>query len=499
MCGRLTKLLNQYKLQFNRHAEFRADVFSDVLNDISRLIESVDPHDVVVGGDFNTDFSRNSAHTTLLKAACVNEQLFNVSTHHSAHIDYTYCNYSTGVTSSIDHFLVSERVYNLALNVQVAHSGANLSDHEPLILQLRLPHQKLKDRALNSSANVQWHRATDSDFIAYRMEVENNLRRINGLKCIQCANVFCTDHYSDINNFCTHITKSFMDATERTIPCSKPNKGTHKIIPGWDDHVEPYRKTSMFWHRLWLDNGRPSQGIVADTMRRTRCEYHTQVRWAKQNARFIQSQKVARSVLGGDRRDFWAEVKKIRGCKSSIAASIDHVDDDNAIANIFADKYSKLYNSVPYDSDEMCTIRQRLTMDIVNEDKTIRITGDEVRVALRYLKPGKSDGKYGLMSDHLINDGHCTNVYLCMSFNCMIMHGVSASSLRTATLVPIPKDKRKCMSSSDNYRAIALSSPICKLLDVIIINKYGDLLGTCEMQCGFKENGSTNMCTAAPS
>ena len=57
MCGRLTKLLNQYKLQFNRHAEIRADVFSDVLNDISRLIESVDPHDVVVGGDFNTDCS----------------------------------------------------------------------------------------------------------------------------------------------------------------------------------------------------------------------------------------------------------------------------------------------------------------------------------------------------------------------------------------------------------------------------------------------------------
>ena len=82
-------------------------------------------------------------------------------------------------------------------------------------------------------------------------------------------------------------------------------------------------------------------------------------------------------------------------------------------------------------------------MDIANEDKPIRITVDEVRIALRSLKPGKSDRKYGLMSDHLINGGHCTNVYLCMLFNCM--HGVSASSLRTATLVLIPKDKRKCI------------------------------------------------------
>ena len=42
-------------------------------------------------------------------------------------------------------------------------------------------------------------------------------------------------------------------------------------------------------------------------------------------------------------------------------------------------------------------------------------TVDEVRVALRSLKPGKSDGKYGLMSDHLINGGHlheCISLYV---------------------------------------------------------------------------------------
>ena len=40
------------------------------------------------------------------------------------------------------------------------------------------------------------------------------------------------------------------------------------------------------------------------------------------------------------------------------------------------------------------------------------------------------------------------------------MHGMSPSSLQSSTLVPIPKDKRKSLSMSDNYRAIALSSPI---------------------------------------
>ena len=41
-----------------------------------------------------------------------------------------------------------------------------------------------------------------------------------------------------------------------------------------------------------------------------------------------------------------------------------------------------------------------------------------------------------------------------MLFNCMVMHGVSAASLEAAVLVPIPKDKRKGLSTSDNYRAL---------------------------------------------
>ena len=35
---------------------------------------------------------------------------------------------------------------------------------------------------------------------------------------------------------------------------------------------------------------------------------------------------------------------------------------------------------------------------------------------------------------------------------------------------------------SDDYRAIALSSPICKVLDTVILRKYGDLLSTCDLQ-----------------
>ena len=144
----------------------RVEQFNDVLNEIARLIQSVDPYDVVVGGDFNTDYNRHSAHITLLESLCNDEHLLNAKMHNSAQIDYTYCNYASGVTSTIDHFLLTERAHKLIVNVQVAHSGANLSDHDPLLLQMRIPHQKLKESIQRRSMNVQWNKATEYDLNA---------------------------------------------------------------------------------------------------------------------------------------------------------------------------------------------------------------------------------------------------------------------------------------------------------------------------------------------
>ena len=236
-------------------------------------------------------------------------------------------------------------------------------------------------------------------------------------------------------------------------------------------------------------------GLVADIMRSTRCEYHSQVKWVKRNIRFIQSQKMAKSVVEGKTSDFWSEVKRIKGCKSTVTASVDGEVDDGCIADLFANKYKTLYNSVSYDPSELRNIHDTVDAIILDKSETSLITIDEVRISIASLKPGKADGRSGVLTDHIMHGGHNLHVYVCQLFNSMLIHGISPSSLQTSTLVPIPKDKRKILSVSDNYRAIALSSPLCKVLDTIILRKYGDLLSTCDLQNGFKEHGSTNACT----
>jgi len=51
-------------------------------------------------------------------------------------------------------------------------------------------------------------------------------------------------------------------------------------IPGWYKLIPPVRTTYLFWHRIWIDCGRPHGGVVADIrpMRKTMARYHAAIR-----------------------------------------------------------------------------------------------------------------------------------------------------------------------------------------------------------------------------
>ena len=51
------------------------------------------------------------------------------------------------------------------------------------------------------------------------------------------------------------------------------------------------------------------------------------------------------------------------------------------------------------------------------------------------------------------------------------------------------------MNDSNNYRGIALSSILSKLLDKVIIQSHKVHLGSSDLQFGYKEKSSTSQCT----
>ena len=77
----------------------------------------------------------------------------------------------------------------------------------------------------------------------------------------------------------------------------------------------------------------------------------------------------------------------------------------------------------------------------------------------------------------------------------MLTHGSSPEKFLNAIVIPIPKDKRKSQSNSENYRGIALSSIIGKVLDLMILCTNSSAIESWELQFGFKEHHSTTHCT----
>jgi len=51
------------------------------------------------------------------------------------------------------------------------------------------------------------------------------------------------------------------------------------------------------------------------------------------------------------------------------------------------------------------------------------------------------------------------------------------------------------MSDNENFRRISLSSLFGKICDNVILSQFHENLCTSDLQFGFKQNGSTIMCT----
>ena len=84
---------------------------------------------------------------------------------------------------------------------------------------------------------------------------------------------------------------------------------------------------------------------------------------------------------------------------------------------------------------------------------------------------------------------------LSILFTLFLRNGFSTDSMILGTVIPFPKDKKKSLSSSSNYRSIALSSIFTNISDWIILIKKENSLCSSEVQFGFKKRFSTTQCT----
>ena len=494
-------LINVYMPYEN--GEHNVDSFSEQLIAIESLIaDNLDCH-VVLGGDFNADFSRNGLHSSLLHSFCDAQPLKVATFHSNASVNYTY-HFNMARFSTIDHFIISPLIYDhFVQNVSVLHDVANLSDHDPLFLSLSFNIPRLhatgssRSNDINSDVRLSWIRANDTHIAQYRDHLVGRLNSVSlPRESLFCCDMNCTnvEHRQSLYKYAHDL----IEACHLSGIASIPRAGhSTNCVPGWSEHVKPFHDKSMFWHNLWVESGRPRNGTVADVMRRTRASYHYAIRQARRNENEITRERFAQSLLRGRTRDFWNEVKRIKASKVSCNYAIDGYSNAADIARVFGDKYRELYSSVSYSVTEMSAIRndidQQLKADTFNCD--FFISPPDVCSAVSLLKRGKADVSNLLSSDHLICAPNDLFVHISMLFTALIIHNFVPDLFLRSAIRPVPKGHNLSLADSSNYRGIAIGSIFCKLFDNVVICKYRCLLSTSDLQFGFKKGHCTQMCT----
>jgi len=110
------------------------------------------------------------------------------------------------------------------------------------------------------------------------------------------------------------------------------------------------------------------------------------------------------------------------------------------------------------------------------------------------LKCRKSCGPDGIPAEAIKYSGHLLSVHLTLFFNMCLCHSFVPDDLINTTVVPMLKNKSGDICDVNNYRAIALSNCLSKILEFPIVNCFqaSDLCDDSH-QFGYKKNHSTSL------
>ena len=106
----------------------------------------------------------------------------------------------------------------------------------------------------------------------------------------------------------------------------------------------------------------------------------------------------------------------------------------------------------------------------------------------------QSAGLDGICAEALKCAHDQLSVLLSLCFTLFLSHGYLSPKLIETTIVPTIKYKYGNISSSNNYRPIALATIISKLLESTLLMKCEEYLCTTANQFGFKKAYGTELC-----
>ncbi|ELU06189.1 hypothetical protein CAPTEDRAFT_212159 [Capitella teleta] len=445
-------LANLYMPCDTDHAVDNLNVFIEVLNDVSNLAESANVDSIVIGGDLNTDISQqHSWHTAALLGYVLEKDLSLLNGLPMYNVDYTYESAAHRTRSTLDHFLVSNRLLLLqhVESVHVKHSVLNPSDHSVLLMSLNVQVSSVPQNPAGSRRDPKplWHKATDAHIQEYRARLDDLSSMVaTPLHALRCSGHQCTQHAHELRVYYKSLVDACLRAGLEFIPHSTQRGGNSRSpVPMWSGFVQPLRDQAMFWQALWKECGSPATGEVALVRRSTRAPYHRAIWHLKRNDELARFCAMGEDFIGGGHGDFWSEVRRMRerGEAAPSCVPVLMVNLQTLVSRLCSKPNIALSTtySVGFDPRKMQELVEETNQNVLlHQDCPSHLIRHEKLIAcMKDLQPKKHDGDLGYYADHLRHAPHRFSCFLLIVLNALLSHGVVPQEMCISTVTPSPK------------------------------------------------------------
>ena len=407
---------------------------------------------------------------------------------------FTRYDKKTNSHTLIDGIIVSKALVPYIDNVRISNYGGNVSDHLPVELDLNVVVTKAEAVKKTIEPYINWSKLSAETISLFQQRMTENLDRIvfshdNVLHGSQLYQNDC--HKLDLENYYNDIIAAVVDA-ESCLPQSKPVFQRSY----WSTDLDRLKKQSIDCTEHWKRMGCPSSGPIFNCKRVCSLKYKSEIRRQKSVFEKKNIDNMHENLVEHDFNSFWIRWNSLNKNGSCIVSRISGETDEKNIANAFATHFETVYGG--HDSPEHLLLKEkffdsfsRYSAEHITDDlEPFYLTWKDMKSIAANIKVGKATAGL-LRPEHFLQGSPILLRHFLILFNGMIQHGFVPTEFLKSTVSPILKDSQGDVSDTNNYRGISLGSLPAKLFEYAIQLKTSHLLGTDNMQFGFKRKTST--------
>jgi len=246
------------------------NVVVDLLSQIEFFMKTFSDKHVIWAGDHNVNLASGHQVATLYRnffktfnlSICDNKLSKNANI-----LSYTFFQETLNRFSYIDYFIVSSSLLSQIVNFDVIDCAFNLSDHNPIMLEIQLDNELCVKKGAASPPNsrdvkytLRWDHAKLDQYylrtfeycsiIVKELDVfEAELNEMN--PNINPRNISAVKHKvinENIEYYYSQLTNSLVQAANETIPRKKINFFKY----WWDAEADQLKQESISSHGLWV-------------------------------------------------------------------------------------------------------------------------------------------------------------------------------------------------------------------------------------------------------